>query len=55
MANPQYQCDNCHFLIDEASEEAMNPIRDLQERIEPGGVVPAGECPQCGALMYLVE
>ena len=27
-------------------------IPDLLSRIEPGGVVPAGECPDCGALVY---
>jgi len=27
-------------------------IPDFMERIEPGGTVPSGECPQCGALCY---
>lgn len=51
MAN--VQCDNCGLIIDDDTEMQMNPIRDLEQRIEPGGVVPAGECPECGALMYL--
>ena len=29
------------------------PIRDLEERIAPGETVPAGECPECGALAAL--
>jgi hypothetical protein len=28
-------------------------IADIQERLDPGGVVPAGQCPECGALAYL--
>ncbi|MCV7247671.1 hypothetical protein H7J07_05460 [Mycobacterium koreense] len=36
-------------------EDALTwPIPDLDERLEPGGVVPAGECPSCGALAYVV-
>lgn len=30
-------------------------IKDLSQRVEPGGVVPAGECPECGALTYPYE
>jgi hypothetical protein len=42
-------CDNCSW-----SGEAPVPIdlSKLGERAEPGGVVPSGECPQCGALCY---
>jgi hypothetical protein len=29
-------------------------IPDLLVRVEPGGTVPAGECPTCGALVYPV-
>ena len=28
-------------------------IEDLYERLDPGSEVPAGECPECGALCYL--
>ncbi|MBU8840241.1 MULTISPECIES: hypothetical protein [Mycobacteriaceae] len=42
-------CDNCGHTCDAAE---LDPIRDLFERIEPGGTVPSGECPQCGALAY---
>jgi hypothetical protein len=27
-------------------------IPDLLQRIGPGGTVPSGECPDCGALVY---
>lgn len=42
-------CDNCGHTCAAAE---LNPINDLLERIEPGGTVPSGECPQCGALAY---
>ncbi|MEB3022938.1 MULTISPECIES: hypothetical protein [Mycolicibacter] len=53
MASQQYECGNCALIL--GDEEQMNEIRDLEQRIDPGGVVPAGECPECGALMYVVE
>jgi hypothetical protein len=31
----------------------LNPIRELEMRFK-GGELPAGECPKCGALAYLV-
>ncbi len=38
-----------------AGDEAQEPteIPDLLQRLTPGGEVPAGECPRCGALAYL--
>lgn len=43
-------CDNCRLycLVSE-----LDPIRDLDQRLDAGGVVPAGQCPSCGALSYL--
>lgn len=45
-------CDNCSWKGD-ASELVM--ISDIEQRINAGGVVPAGQCPNedCGALAYL--
>ncbi|QPC87114.1 hypothetical protein GA830_10445 [Mesorhizobium sp. NBSH29] len=28
-------------------------IKDMEQRIDPGEIVPAGECPECGALAYV--
>lgn len=52
---PVNRCDNCGKIW--TSEEIREPIRDLAQRVDPGGVVPAGECkgPECGALCYPVE
>lgn len=47
----QARCDNCGHLC---LEDELEPIADLLQRIEPGGTVPSGECPQCGALAYPV-
>ena len=45
-------CDNCRLY---SGEDELDPIQDLEQRLTPGGVVPAGQCPHCGALAYLVE
>tara|TARA_Y100000590_G_scaffold20974_2_gene24401 strand:- start:11101 stop:11259 length:159 start_codon:yes stop_codon:yes gene_type:complete len=43
-------CDNCDWTGNEANE-----ISDLSLRVDPGGEVPEGECPECGALAYLTD
>lgn len=45
-------CDNCRLYC---SVSELHPIADLEQRLDPGGVVPAGQCPHCGALSYLRE
>lgn len=47
-------CDNCgrEFADAGALKRVFPDIPDLLGRIEPGGIVPAGECPECGALVY---
>lgn len=51
MSTERYRCDNCRKIWQEAE---LKEIKDYFERVEPGGEVPAGECPSCGALSYLV-
>jgi len=45
----KHVCANCniHWNL-----EDLKPVQDLFQRIESGGVVPSGECPECGALCY---
>ncbi|MFA5709355.1 hypothetical protein [Mycolicibacterium sp.] len=43
------RCDNCDFVGDEST---LDPIDDLAQRLDPGGVVPSGQCPRCAALAY---
>lgn len=52
----KYECDNCEYATDEGSH--IIPLSDcegLGERLDPGSVVPAGECPVCKSFMYLHE
>jgi len=44
-------CDDCGWT---SALEETQPIRDLWSRVEPGGIMPAGECPRCGVLAYLL-
>lgn len=46
-------CDNCGWEgpEDKLGCELIN-VHRLWDRIDPGGVVPVGECPECGALAY---
>lgn len=46
------QCDNCGAVRPE--DELIEPAH-LWERLDPGSEAPAGECPDCGALAYLVK
>lgn len=50
------KCDNCDW---EGEQEQLGcqlaDIPDLEDRIEPGCEVPAGECPKCGCLAYVVK
>lgn len=50
-------CENCRKKYEGKHElTAVFPdIPDLLERIEPGETVPAGECPDCGALVHGYE
>lgn len=47
-------CDNCNWTGKESSvgKDLMRMSR-LWERLEPGGEVPAGECPKCAGCVYL--
>src|SRR5215475_4876883 len=42
------KCNNCEW--EGIPETGLSEVPDLLERIEPGEIVPSGECPECGAL-----
>lgn len=44
-----HTCDGCGKI---SSAENLEDIEDLGQRVEAGGTVPSGECPECGALCY---
>lgn len=48
-------CENCGWSGEEDKAGGLASVPDLLQRIEPGGEVPAGVCPDCGALAYLTE
>lgn len=43
------QCDNCQWL---GLTHELRLAKDLEQRLESGGEVPAGECGLCSALCY---
>jgi hypothetical protein len=43
-------CQNCSWT---GLASHLHAIRDLASRIAPGETVPAGQCPDCGALAHL--
>ena len=47
---PGAVCDNCRLYC---AVSELDLIDDLEQRLDPGSVVPAGQCPSCGALAYL--
>jgi hypothetical protein len=46
-----HECDDCGETYD---EDDLNEIEDYHQRVDAGGIVPSGECPDadCGALCY---
>jgi hypothetical protein len=45
------ECGNCEWKGRPTIE--LQAVPDLAQRLDPGSVVPSGECPKCGALCYL--
>ena len=48
----KHECDNCDKLW---AEDDLKEVEDLSMRVDPGGIMPSGECPDCGALCYPAE
>ena len=44
-------CGDCEQRWDPG--DLVWPIPDVSDRVTPGEVMPAGECPDCGALVHL--
>jgi hypothetical protein len=43
-------CDNCGC---QADNHNIDPIVDAEQRLTPGEETPAGQCRDCGALVFL--
>lgn len=50
LGKKRYKCDYCAFEIDDRNKLA--DVDELTVRVDPGGIMPAGECPDCGCLIY---
>jgi hypothetical protein len=46
------KCDNCSKVWD--LDDLEDPI-DLNCKVDIGGEMPAGECPDCGSLAYKIK
>ena len=51
------KCDNCGraFSASDELEHVFPDIPDLLNRLDPGGTVPNGTCPECGSLVYITS
>ena len=45
-------CDDCG---EETMSQDLDMVTDLEERVSPGFICPAGQCPHCGALAYYAD
>ena len=46
------ECANCGKKFRQVD---LAPIEHVFQRVLPGETMPAGQCPGCGALAYLLE
>jgi hypothetical protein len=49
------RCDDCKKEWGEDDYIPLEETIELNRRLDPGSIVPAGECPDCGALVYLIS
>lgn len=50
---PTFFCDNCGREVPASEVKHLRFIHHLAERLDAGAEVPAGECVECGAFVYL--
>jgi hypothetical protein len=46
------QCDNC---MERMRSGCLTPISDAEQRLTPGEETPAGQCPNCWGLVYVID
>jgi len=51
-AKTRFVCAECNWT---GPGTAMDEITDFQERVAPGEICPAGQCPECGVLVHMPE
>ena len=47
-----YTCQNCG---EDWAEASLLEVSDVYERVQPGDVMPDGECPECGGVCFAKE
>ena len=50
----QTKCANCGETTTQEDIRPLYELPNLYERLDPGSEVPAGECRECGAFVYLI-
>lgn len=51
LDNPLCECANCGLRT---KADDLDPTHDIWSRIQPGEILPHGDCPECGAFCYPV-
>ena len=46
-------CDDCGWTGSKHGVRQLDAIDELALRLDPSSIVPFGECPRCGAFVYL--
>lgn len=49
----KHVCGNCENTFDSGEIVPLEKVPHLASRLDPGSEVPSGECPLCGALVYV--
>ena len=54
---PLCRCDNCDKFWSQDAITSLGCVSELNQRLDPGGEVPCGACPECDcrALVYVVK
>lgn len=48
----RHRCDNCQKVW---TADELKDFCDIMQRLDPGGTVPSGECPDCNCFCYPYE
>lgn len=50
--DPRVECGDCDWA---GKESETKEIQDLGQRVDAGAEFPAGACPECGSLAWIIE
>ena len=53
QAAAHYACSECEFTTDD--DDDLVEVSNFSVRVAAGEICPAGECPECGALVHLIN